>query len=108
MRAETVYLTGGNEQCQTRNSGGVNYLLDPLTGKMPASALVDVNGDGLINASDPPVSAYKASADGVDTIVVAGDGKAKIISAGKNPKLISDSVPRKRNWRKLFMMMGAS
>lgn len=108
VRAETVYLTGGNEQCQTRNSGGVNYLLDPLTGKMPASALVDVNGDGLINASDPPVSAYKASADGVDTIVVAGDGKAKIISAGKNPKLISDSVPRKRNWRKLFMMMGAS
>jgi type IV pilus assembly protein PilY1 len=104
LRLETIYMIGVKDQCQSQLSGGINYLLDPLTGGQSKTLSLDTNGDGVINGSDIAAGAYKTKLDGKDTVVLSGASRGEIISSGKYSKSIMTSREGvRRTWRQVYV-----
>ncbi len=104
LRLETIYMVAAKDQCQTQLAGGINYLLDPITGGQSKTVSLDTNGDGVVNASDIPAGAYKTKLDGKDTVVLSGVSKGEIISSGKYAKSIATTREGiKRTWRQVYV-----
>jgi type IV pilus assembly protein PilY1 len=98
---DTVYMKNADEQCLSRTSGGINYLLEPVTGAMPSKAILDLNADGVFGEADFPVSAYKAAGDGVNATIVARGRGAKIVSTGSKARSVASTYPARRAWRQI-------
>lgn len=57
-------LTNVGDPCTSVSSQSFLYFLMPLTGKMPPYAIVDTNGDGVVNSSDTIVSPIRSNSEG--------------------------------------------
>jgi type IV pilus assembly protein PilY1 len=107
---------------QSAQGQGWLYLIDGWTGGGPAEAVIDTNGDGLINTSDSTASGITTQADGrninakVDSKSDATQTTYATISGGRGDSmlvtlkctLLGNCAPgthsiKTREWRQLFM-----
>ena len=62
---ETIAPLNGTtaaDACNGSEAQGFNLLLDPISGAMSQTPVTDVNGDGTVDANDPPVAGWAAGA----------------------------------------------
>jgi type IV pilus assembly protein PilY1 len=110
------------DPCTNTTSGtGYLYLFDALTGAGPSVAVLDSNGDGVVNTSDLLVSGLEGSADGRNVTLKVKETQAEttfVNVSGSAPggTLITISCTitnscatpgtsklKSREWRQLFM-----
>lgn len=101
LLVQTVFPDPVTNPCLNRTNGGLNYLLDPLTGAGADKPVIDTNDDGFVNSADFLVSVYETAADGGDAAVVSPTGRtARLLSTSRVSRLISAAPARvRRSWR---------
>ncbi|MBL0420488.1 hypothetical protein JI739_09055 [Ramlibacter sp. AW1] len=95
--------------CRGSTARGINLVVPPFSGAAFSSPLIDVNGDGTIDASDAgAVVGWGTSSDGVDAVLIgaSANGKqtASIQSTGGSRKIQFTTATRQvqdRVWRRL-------
>lgn len=103
--------------CQASSGEGIRILLNPLTGA-PNRALVDTNGDGVIDSNDrSDIIGFQGQADGGDGVITkgtttpggapgapGGDGGNQTCAIGAGGKLCIPTAGTsvRRSWRQLF------
>lgn len=70
----TVVPSATATDCESLNAKGYNFLLPGLTGAQANLAILDINGDGIVNSTDGNYSGYETWADGTDVILPGGGG----------------------------------
>jgi hypothetical protein len=109
-----------NDPCvETAQGKGWLYFIDGLTGGGPNEAILDTDGDGLINASDALYNGITTTADGrnlssqIDsksdasrtTYAVQSGGRADALPIQFNCRVLGNcqKTIRTREWRQIFM-----
>lgn len=75
-------VQGTPAACDSGKGSALNLLVPVETGaNEPSSRVLDTNGDGVANASDPAALGYKTTADGIDAVL----SSATTGMSGNNP-----------------------
>lgn len=109
--ASSIVPAAASGECETGSGSGATFVLDAVTGLALDVAVIDTNGDGVVNNGDSTASGFSTIADGRDALLVppsGGEGPAQLCDT-QDCKTIKAPPPqpttrviRDRVWKRLI------